>query len=244
LLRARIESFTAFLARQSRNFKTLLARDAIVNFANYMVEPYRTLYLRGLGASITQVGFVNSLSSITNAIASLPAGLLTDRYDLKRLILIGYVLSLFAPLLFLLAGSWELAIVATVWGVIVNRISFPALQVTYIDCMADSDRATGMGFFATVRSVVSSIAPIVAAFVVAYFGGISAAGIRPLYAFTLASTLLSVGILWRGLTDVGVARVKERPSSLSFFTDRGRTGIHRLDGEPLLQHLRGRGEGC
>jgi MFS family permease len=219
MLRTRLESFTTFLGRQSRNFKTLLARDAIVNFANYMVEPYRTLYLRGLGASVTQVGFVNSLSSITNAITSLPAGLLTDRYDLKRLILIGYTLSLFAPILFLLAGSWELAIVATVWGVIVNRISFPALQVTYIDCMADSDRATGMGFFATVRSVVSSIAPIIAAFVVAYFGGISAAGIRPLYAFTLASTVASVIILWRGLTDVGVARAKDRPSRLSFFTD-------------------------
>jgi MFS family permease len=101
----------------------------------------------------------------------------------------------------------------------VNRISFPALQVTYIDSLTDSDRATGMGFFATVRSVVSSIAPIIAAFVVAYFGGISAAGIRPLYAFTLASTVASVIILWRGLTDIGVARAKDRPSRLSFFTD-------------------------
>ena len=208
-----------YLRKQSRNFKALLARDALASFSTSVTEAYQNLYLRVLGATITEIGMVRSLSSIVDAITSLPAGMLTDRYDLKNLILLGLFVGLGPAILFVLARDWQTVIVATVWGVIAARISLPALQVSFIDCMKNSERATGIGFFATVRSAVSVIAPIIAAFVITYFGGITANGIRALYFFPLAVSVISVVVVWKGLMKVEVQRAKERPSSFSFFTD-------------------------
>ncbi len=208
-----------YLRKQSRNFKTLLLRDALASFSGSVTEAYQNLYLRVLGASITEVGMVRSLSSIVDAITSLPAGMLTDRYNLKKLILFGLFVGLGPSILFVMANDWRMVIAATIGGVIAARLSLPALQVSFIDCMKDSERATGIGFFATVRSIVSAVAPIIAAFVVTYFGGITANGIRSLYLFPLAVCMISIVIVWKGLTQVEVQRARERPSSLSFFTD-------------------------
>lgn len=214
-----IRTFADYVRRQSRNFKALLVRDVLGSFSDTITQTYQNLFLRGLGASITEVGLVRSLSSVVNAAVALPSGMLTDRFNLKKLILLGLALDLLTPVLFILAGNWQLAIVATLWSVVVLRLRFPPLQVAYIDCMRNSDRATGMGVFAMFRSLVSAAAPLIAAFVVTYYGGITAEGIRPLYVFLLASTLISVIVIWKGLTEVNVDRAREKTSRLSFFTD-------------------------
>lgn len=215
----RVDAFVDFVRKQTRNFRALLLRDVLGSFSTSVTGDYENLYIRGLGASVTEVGLVRSVSSLAEAATSLPAGLLTDRYNLRRLILVGLALSLVAPLLFLVAGTWQLAIIAVVWSVVVTRISFPALQVAYIDCMEDHARATGMGLFATFRSMVSAVAPLIAAVVVTRFGGIGADGIRPLYLIAFAVAAISLVVIWRGLEDVNVERATERPSTLGFFMD-------------------------
>ena len=219
VLSGRVDAFIGFLRKQTRNFKALLLRDVLGNFSISVTGDYENLYIRSLGASVTEVGLVRSVSSLAQAVTSLPAGLMTDRYNLRKLIMAGLALSIIAPLLFLVAGNWQLVTIAVVWSVIVNRISFPALQIAYIDCMEDHARATGMGLFATFRSVVSAVAPIAAAVVVTAFGGISAAGIRPLYLIAFTVATLSLVVIWRGLEDINVERTKEQTSKLGFFTD-------------------------
>ena len=64
------------------------------------------LYLQDLDASPSQVGFVFSVGFLVIAASMIPGGIVADKYELRRLLIIGWVLSLPSPIIYFFARSW------------------------------------------------------------------------------------------------------------------------------------------
>jgi len=64
------------------------------------------LYLRDLQASPTDVGLVFSIGFLAAALSMIPGGILANKYELRALLIIGWVMSLPPPLMYYFARTW------------------------------------------------------------------------------------------------------------------------------------------
>jgi len=103
-----------FLKRQQRDWKVTMARTSSSLFFYRMVFPYVSVYAMALGATGTQLGIINSVGmGITGLVGPL-VGWLIDRTGVKRIYLIGIVLLAVSYLIYGLAQSWTIIIIAMV----------------------------------------------------------------------------------------------------------------------------------
>ena len=63
-------------------------------------------YIRELGASAVELGLLGAIAMAFGAVAALPGGIWTDRYERRRLMLIGWAMCVPAPLIFAFAPNW------------------------------------------------------------------------------------------------------------------------------------------
>lgn len=106
------------------------------------------IYLRGLQASPEQVGIVYSVGFVAAALSMIPGGLLANKYELRKLLIISWAASLPPPITFYLARTWT----DVVPGLVVLQLSgfsFPALNA-YISAAGDREKMAS--FFGTVFS--------------------------------------------------------------------------------------------
>jgi len=84
------------------------------------------LYVKSLGATPSQTGFVISLWGLARLLFILPAGLLADRFESRRLMLPGWTLGLAGVLIMAVAPDWRWAAP----GFLVYGLSAVAIPVT------------------------------------------------------------------------------------------------------------------
>jgi MFS family permease len=103
------------------------------------------VYVRSLGASESQVGLVLAASTLVASAAFIPGGILADRYDRKRVMILGWSLALPAPFIFFYAVHWTQLLP----GVLLYFSSFlgiPALTAYIADFSPPEERMTSFGF--------------------------------------------------------------------------------------------------
>jgi DHA1 family multidrug resistance protein-like MFS transporter len=77
------------------------------SFATNLISPVWPIYIKNsLNASMTEIGFIFSLSYAVAAAMQIPSGLLSDRYGRKKLHALGTLLAAFPPLMYALARNW------------------------------------------------------------------------------------------------------------------------------------------
>jgi len=209
------DSFKGFWRRQSKNFKVLLTRDIINSLFGQLTGPYTTIFMNKLGAGAVEIGFLTSINSFVTMSLSIPSGLLVDRVKrLKRLFLAGRVMELPISLVYATARSWYVFIVTNVWGGILGRVETPAMTIIQIESLKNEDRVTGMAISRTITSAVGILSPMLAAFLITYFGGLdNVDSFRPLYiisffvgiaTFILLATKLEEPNVKRTMTESGI----------------------------------------
>jgi len=147
-----------------------------------MVFPYLSIYIIALGATVTQLGMVNSLGMIAAAGSSPLTGWFIDRTGPKKIYLLGIGLLLISYLTYAIAQSWLIIIIAMVAYWLGFTISIHSCATVCGNCLVNEDRATGMTICETVAAGLLGMAgPMLGAWLVTIFGGINASGIRPLF---------------------------------------------------------------
>jgi MFS family permease len=68
-------------------------------------------YIRGLQATSADVGLLFSLLSLTTALTIIPGGFLADRFDRKKIMILGWLVWIPVPLVFSVASHWSQLIV-------------------------------------------------------------------------------------------------------------------------------------
>jgi MFS family permease len=191
--------------RQKRNWRTVVTRQIFNRFFNELTLQYANIYITLLGASPVQLGAVNSVMGVAQALISIPLGVIRDRFNLRKIYLFGVAILVFVPLLYAVAPSWQvisLAILLSGLGMMVGSC------VLICDLsLPHRDRATGKALCEGTGALPTILAPTAAAVLITLFGGITTKGIRNLYGIQFAARLMLFLYVYRSLTDV------ERPNS-------------------------------
>ncbi len=103
------------------------------------------IYIRDLGATVSEVGLVLAFSTLVASVAVLPGGVLADRFDRKWVMILGWSLGLPAPIIYFYAGHWTHLLP----GVLLYFSTFlgvPALTAYIADSSKAEDRMSSFGF--------------------------------------------------------------------------------------------------
>jgi MFS family permease len=191
-----------FLERQQRDWKITVLRTSLDKLAHQIVFPYLSIYIVALGATVTQLGIVNSLGMVVGGICGPFTGWFIDRTGSKRIYLLGIILLTVSYFTYGLAQSWPVTIIAMAAYWVGFSASQHSCSTVCGNCLANEDRATAMTICETVAAGLLGMAgPMVGASLVTAFGGVNASGIRPLFFFSLIITAGTFFIIWTQLSD-------------------------------------------
>jgi MFS family permease len=192
----------AFLKRQDRDWKITVVRTSLDKFAYQMIFPYLSIYIVALGATVTQLGFVNSLGMVAAGVVGPFTGWFIDRSGPKKIYLIGIGLLAVSHLTYGLAHSWLLTIVAMAAYWLGNSVSIHSCSTVCGNSLTNEDRATGMTICETVAAGLLGMAgPMLGAWLVTLCGGVNAGGIRPVFFVSLFITLSTFVIILTRLSN-------------------------------------------
>ncbi len=140
-------------------------------------SPMLPLFATHLGAGPSGVGMVASVSAFTGIIASIPAGLLSDRWGRKRMLIISSIVFSTAPFLYLFVTNiWQLAIVRFYHGF--ATALFIPVSMALISDMFSNKRGEQLGWFSTSTLLGRFAAPIAGGTLLGVFAA------HPAYSFT------------------------------------------------------------
>jgi len=197
-----------FAQRQTHDFKLMLARRTLHELASGLTTQYSSIYATRLGASPVQLGSLQSAGNAVGALASLSAGWFIDYYSLKNVFLLGTAMLALSSLVYFAAPYWTWLYVAIILSYVGLHITCTACTVTCAAELPNEGRATGRGLCRTLAAPVAIATPLLAAWLISKFGGISVEGIRPLFGI---QALIFVAILLLLLTRLSAARTPNGP---------------------------------
>jgi len=187
--------------RQTPQFKLMLLRRAAHGMAASLTVQYNSIYATLLGANSTQLGSLISAGNAIGALASLPAGWFIDVYSLKGIFLLSTLLLAGSSLVYFIAPHWLWLFAAIILYYLGARTTCTSCTVVCARELPNEERATGRGLCRTLSSIVAIGAPLLAAWLISVFGGISVEGIRPLYLVQCILFAVIFVILLKGFRD-------------------------------------------
>ncbi len=126
-------------------------------------SPVLPLFAKYLGASDRELGFVAAAATYTGIILSIPAGMLSDAWGRKRVLLLAGLVFASAPFLYLLVHSpAQLAAVRVYHGA--ATAIFGPVAIAYVADLAPVRRGERMGLYSSATLVGRSIAPALGGF--------------------------------------------------------------------------------
>jgi len=170
-----------FIYRQKHNYRVGAARLSANNFLLGLTSQYSAIYTVGLGADSVQLGSLSSVGGAISALISAPVGWLMDRHGIKRLFLLAVVFTAGGSLLYALAPDWRFLVAAAALASVATSLSTTGCRVICADSVHSKDRVTAQNVCSTLASIARMISPLVSAYLVTVFGGMTVEGIRPLY---------------------------------------------------------------
>jgi len=176
-----IGKIKGFIGRQKRNYRVGVERASANSFLTGLTSQYSAIYTVGLGADSVQLGSISSVGSAISALISTPVGWLVDRYGIKWFYLLSILLMAGGSLTRAAARDWRFLILATILASVATRLSGTGCRVISADSVQNEDRVTAQNVCGTLGSLAGMIAPLLAAYLVTLFGGMTVEGIRPLY---------------------------------------------------------------
>lgn len=122
-------------------------------------SPVLPLLAAYLGCTPFEVGLIASVSTFTGIIFSLPAGLLSDRFGRKKMLIVSLIVFASAPLFYLLPITiWQLAFIRFYHG-LATAIFIP-ISLALVADIFKTQRGEKLGWFTTSTLIGRFIAPM------------------------------------------------------------------------------------
>jgi MFS transporter, DHA1 family, multidrug resistance protein len=122
-------------------------------------SPVLPLFAAHLGADPSGVGFIASVSAFTGIVASIPAGMLSDKFGRKKLLMVSLFIFATAPFTYLFAIElWQLAVIRFYHG-FATAIFMP-VAMAFVSDLFHRERGEKIGWFSTSTLIGRFIAPI------------------------------------------------------------------------------------
>jgi MFS family permease len=164
-----------------RNILILSIIFLVGSLATSLIGPIWPIYIKNsLGATMTEVGFVFSLSNAVAATMQILSGFLSDKYGRKRLHVLGTLLAVFPPLMYALANNWTDLIPWAMLSGFATGLYLPIRWAIVADDSSTANMASAYSWTNISWLVGSTVAP--------FIGGVAAdlLGIRfPFFACSI-----------------------------------------------------------
>ncbi len=228
-----LNRFSRPLKDLDKRVKVTIAAQSLTGFGNRMTNRYTPLYVIALGASPTNLGLLTSISQAASSIIAVPMGWAVENYSVKKVMIFNLILFTLHLAIMCFASNWLILIPAYLISTRIVRMG-PLADIIYVTAVEPERRGTIISISRVIGNILGIFAPIIAAFVVTYFGGLNTQGIRPLYFIQLATTIFTILIVAQYLPPtLGQVDIKEKTSlSLSRLISDYRNA---LEGEKYLQ---------
>jgi len=176
-----------FLKGMDKRFKIMLVAIGLYSWIRNLPSQYNQLYVTALGANTVELGSLSGIGGIVNSVISAPTGRFIDKHGVKKVIVVGLVLSAFVSGIYGYAINWWMLIPAVILAQISMRLIVPLTDIIFVGTTKREERALAMGLSRTIWAIPTAFAPMTAAMIVSEFGGINTQGIKPLYYVQLVS---------------------------------------------------------
>ena len=206
-----LESFIRPFKNLDRRVKVAIAATGLANFGNRMTTRYDSLYAADLRADPVNIGLLTSISQAFSSIIAVPMGWAVENYSVKKVMLLNIALFVVHLAIMGLAGNWLMLIPAYIISTRLLRMG-PLADIIFVTAADPQRRGTVISLSRVVWNVLNIFAPMIAAIIVASFGGINAQGIRPLYYLELVLAVIVFLLVARYLPPT-LGRVDKRDRS-------------------------------
>lgn len=142
-------------------FKILCSAGLFAVFSSTISKsPVLPLFATNLGGEPSAVGMIAAVSSFMGIVASIPAGIASDRFGRKRILMVSAVAFATAPFFYLFVTTlWQLALVRFFHG-LATAIFIP-VSMALISDLFHGERGEKLGWFSTSTLLGRFLAPIV-----------------------------------------------------------------------------------
>jgi len=154
-----------------RNILILSIVFLVSSLALNLIGPIWPIYIKSsLGASMTELGFVFSLSNAVAAVMQILSGFLSDKYGRKRLHALGTLLAAFPPLMYALANNWIDLVPWVMLSGLATGLYIPLRWAIVADESSNKTMASAYSWTNISWLVGSTVAPFVGGIVADSFG--------------------------------------------------------------------------
>ncbi len=173
-------------------FKLMCAAGLFGIFSSTLSKsPVLPLFAVHLGATASEVGIIAAVSTLAGIVFSIPAGILSDRFGRKTMLIAGGVVFASAPAMYLFtSGVWQLATIRFYHG-LATAIFMP-VAMAYVSDLHEESKGEKLGWFSTATLLGRFMAPLTGGVLLGYLGSGSNMGFAAIYSLCLVGGALTL----------------------------------------------------
>ncbi len=144
----------------NRTLVLFLGTMILANISSRMNGPLIPLYVQSLGASVQQVGFFFTITSIVPLLFQILGGFISDSIGRLRAIAIGSLAGVAGYALYILSPSWQFLVLAQGMMALATCFVAPSFQAFIAENSAEHARARVFATVESIYAVVGIVGPI------------------------------------------------------------------------------------
>lgn len=186
----------------------LATRSILLTIGGGLTGGLSTIYVKDvLGADAIILGLFSSIWSAVYLVFILIGGWVGDRYNRKKILLAGTFLTLPNPIIYTIAPSWHLLILANFLGALGSALANPAYFGILYSSVKQRERSRAIATLNTFSSTTNLVVPPLGAYIIQASGGLQE--IRKMFAIQFFISLLVWFYTYRTLKIKSTANEKE-----------------------------------
>lgn len=159
-------------------------------------SPVLPLFATYLGGGPSEVGMVAAVSAFMGVVASVPAGIISDKIGRKRMLIVAALIFSTAPFLYLLVTSiWQLMLVRFYHG-FATAIFIP-VAMAYVSDLFHKGRGEKLGWFSTATLLGRFMAPVAGGTIISLLVFSPALSYKAVYIVSAVAGIVTLLFVWR-----------------------------------------------
>jgi MFS family permease len=173
-------------------FKLMGAAGLLAIFSSTLSKsPVLPLFAVHLGATASEVGISAAIATLAGIAFSIPAGMLSDRFGRKTMLIAAGVVFASAPAMYLFtSGIWQLATIRFYHG-LATAIFMP-VAMAFVSDLHEESKGEKLGWFSTATLLGRFMAPLIGGAVLGYLGSENDLGFASIYLLCLVGGALAL----------------------------------------------------